>query len=82
MREYVEGMGRNPGEEYQHSHLYEVLDDGYMPMCGYGWNRSDGYAFSILRGWTGAKGICKVCSKRAEKNLPGVDPMPHKTKWL
>lgn len=81
---YVEAVGRNPGEEKQHSHLYLETDDGYLSMCRYGWNRSDGSAYSILRGWKGGKGLCKTCERRAAANLPGVESVPgsHKTKWL
>lgn len=82
MKKYVEAIGRNPGEELQKSHLYYFDGDSYWPMCGYGWNRSDGEAFSILRGHKGAKGLCKVCDKRAKQNLEGVPPWKHKTKWL
>lgn len=96
--EYVEGIGRNEGEDKQHSHLYVKISEptdvaamaglgartGYLPMCRYGWNRSDGESFSIFRGHTGARGLCKICKKRAAKNLPGVEAVPgsHKTKWL
>ena len=95
---YVEAIGRNPGEEYGHSHLY-VLDceptdvaamaglgarTGYLPMCRYGWNRSDGESFSIFRGHRGSRGLCKICERRRAQNLPGVESKPgsHKTKWL
>ena len=81
---YVEAIGRNPGEQYQHSHLYAVDDDGnYFPMCIYGWNRSDGEGFSIFRGHSGSKGLCKICKRRVEANLPPIkDGSKHKTKWL
>ena len=32
------------------SHTYAETEEGLFPMCGYGWNRSDGKAFSIFRG--------------------------------
>jgi hypothetical protein len=82
---YTEAIGRNPGEEAQHSHLYAILPDhDYMPMCRYGWNRSDGEGFSIFRGHSGARGLCRTCQKRAAANLPPVPGVPgsHKTKWL
>lgn len=93
---YVEAIGRNPGEEKQHSHLYVEINEsppaiiglgtrrGYLPMCRKGWNRSNGEGFSIFRGHTGARGLCKVCARRAAANLPGVEAKPrsHKTKWL
>jgi hypothetical protein len=81
---YVEAIGRNPGEELQHSHLYAVDEkNNYKPMCIYGWNRSDGQAFSIFRGHRGAKGLCKICEKRALAGLPPITGNSiHKTKWL
>jgi len=98
MKEYVEAIGRNPGEEKKHSHLYLKISEpidiasmahlgattGYLPMCLYGWNRSNGEAFSIFRGHSGTKGLCKICKKRAEQDLPGIEARSnsHKTKWL
>lgn len=85
VKRYVEGIGRNPGEERQHSHLYAVDEnDDYLPMCVYGWNRSDGERLSIFRGYTGARGLCKTCKKRAKLGLPGIESKEdsHKTKWL
>lgn len=85
VRAYVEAIGRNRGEELQHSHLYAVMDDGdYLPMCRYGWNRSDGAAFSIFRGWSGARGLCRVCQRRSAAGLPPVESRSgsHKTKWI
>ncbi len=82
---YIEGMGRNDGEERQVSHLYAILSDkSYLPMCRKGWNRSNGSSFSIFRGHTGAKGICKTCQKRKDAELPPVEAKKnsHKTKWL
>lgn len=96
--EYVEAIGRNPGEENQHSHLYVKVSEptdvaamtglgartGYLPMCRYGWNRSDGEGFSIFRGHRGGRGLCKICEKRKIAGLPGVEAVPgsHKTKWI
>lgn len=82
--EYIEGMGRNPGEQYGRSHLYADTDDGLLPMCPYGWNRSHGEAFSIFRGHSGSRGTCKICLRRAAAGLPPVDAQfeHHRTKWL
>ena len=83
--EYVQAIGRNPGEEKQHSHLYaEVAPGDYMPMCRYGWNRSNGAGFSIFRGWSGDRGLCAICRRRRDAGLPPVEAVPgsHKTKWL
>lgn len=93
--EYVEAIGRNPGEEKQHSHLYKKIAiptdiaaltglgarTGYEPMCIYGWNRG-GNSFSIFRGHSGARGLCKICDKRAKLGLPPAKPSPRNTKWL
>lgn len=83
-KRYVPAIGRNAGEEKGHHHLYQETADGsYLPMCQYGWNRSDGLRFSIFRGWTGGKGCCKICERRAKAGLDGVEATgKHKTKWL
>lgn len=84
-REFTEAIGRNHGEEKQHSHLYERMPEGgYKPMCRHGWNRGDGEGFGILRGHSGKRGLCRVCLKRRDANLLAVDSVPgsHKTKWL
>lgn len=83
--DYVIGMGRNPKEEDQCSHLYARYSDGSMlPMCQKGWNRSDGAEFSILRGHVGRKGVCKTCEKNKDSGKAGFQAKPgsHKTKWL
>lgn len=83
---YIRGTGRNPGEERQKSHLYESVDghSPIRPMCGYGWNRSNGEGFSIFRSpWRSSEvGVCKLCIKRVKAGLPGVEPWFHKTKWM
>ena len=97
-REFIEAIGRNDNEEKQHSHLYIKISPpsdiasmtylgattGYLPMCRYGWNRSNGEGFSIFRGHTGDKGLCKICGQRARQGLPGIEAKTgsHKTKWL
>ena len=46
---YVEAIGRNEGEEKQHSHLYAVDEEGdHLPMCVYGWNRSEYRSASFM----------------------------------
>lgn len=82
--EYVESIGRNPGEEKNHSHLYAHTEDNqYFPMCIYGWNRSNGDRLSILRGHRGEAGLCAICERRRALNLePLKDGSTHKTKWL
>lgn len=80
---YIVGMGRNPGEEKLVSHLYKgnYWNPG-LPMCLRGWNRSDGYRYSIFRGNVSDAGICKVCLRRAHKGLDGVESRQRKTKWV
>ena len=83
--QYVEAIGRNPGEELQHSHLYAVDENhDHVPMCIYGWNRSDGNRLSIFRGYSGYRGLCKICEKRSRLGLPPIqsEKAQHKTKWL
>lgn len=83
MKDYIEAIGRNPGEELQHSHLYLIEGEDYFPMCIYGWNRSDGNRLSIFRGHRGGRGLCSICQKRRAADLPPYrDGAPHKTKWL
>lgn len=72
---YRPGLGRS----YPHprlAHLYALGEDCMdfqLPMCSYGWNRDGGESYSIWRGNVGEDGICKICIRRAEKGLPGVE---------
>jgi len=81
---YRSGSCRNakyPGEVK--SHTYVETEDSLAPMCGYGWNRSNGEAFSIFRGSYGTEGNCKLCQRNlAAGKSPITDGFPHKTKWL
>lgn len=82
MSDYIEGMCRNDQDKVR-SHMYAVIDGKYFPMCGYGWNRSDGEAFSIFRGHHSARGTCQLCLNNIAANKPPVrNGWPHKTKWL
>lgn len=80
---YVEGMCRNDQHKVR-SHMYAMREDGQLlPMCGYGWNRLGGQAFSIFRGHQSARGTCKLCLKNiAAGKSPITDGWPHKTKWI
>ncbi len=72
----------NPDEARVHAYV-EVSGRGLLPMCGYGWNRSNGHRFSILRGYGSRRGRCKLCEKNvAQKKEPVVDGFEHKTRWL
>lgn len=79
---YRSGSCRNDDQAL--SHTYAMLTDGGLfPMCGYGWNRSDGERFSIFRGTPGTEGDCKLCRKNvAASKQPVFQGFPHKTKWL
>ena len=80
--EYVHGMCRNEQDKVR-SHLYVETPKGLLPMCDYGWNRSDGERYSIFRGHKSARGVCKICIKRRDAGLPPViKARPHKTRWL
>lgn len=80
---YLMGAGRN-NPDAARAHIYAKTAAGNLwPMCDYGWNRSNGSRFSILRGWGSERGNCKICERRLEAGLrPVVHARPHKTKWL
>ena len=80
---YLLGADRN-NPDAARAHIYAKTSAGNLwPMCDYGWNRSNGERFSILRGWNSARGNCKICERRLEAGLrPIVHARPHKTKWL
>lgn len=79
---YRSGQDRN--EDHRTSHTYAMMEDGELwPMCGYGWNRSGGSRFSILRGAPGTEGECKLCGRNVAAGKPPVfNGFEHKTKWL
>jgi hypothetical protein len=65
-------------------HTYAEMDDGELwPMCGYGWNRSNGDRFSIFRGSPGTEGDCKICARNVRlKKPPVMEGFEHKTRYL
>lgn len=79
---YRSGQCRNNDRAL--SHTYAEMDDGELwPMCGYGWNRSDGARFSIFRGCPGTQGDCLLCAKAvAAGKQPVLEGFKRKTKWL
>ena len=83
---YREGTDRNAGAENfypQNSHTYAMVNGELYPMCGYGWNRTDGHGFSILRNYPGTEGTCKLCRKNLRRgDLPYMKGFPHKTRWI
>ena len=66
------------------THTYAMMEDGELwPMCGYGWNRSNGERFSIFRSAPGTEGRCKLCRANvAAGKAPVIGGFPHKTRWL
>jgi len=78
---YITGQDRN--DDKLVAHIYKgTVDEPGLPMCVRGWNRSDGERYSIFRNIVGDSGICKVCLRRAIKNLPGMESRKRKTRWL
>ncbi len=79
---YRSGQCRNNPNAKTHTYVETELD-GLLPMCGYGWNRSDGDRFSIFRVSPGTEGECKLCQKNvAAKKGPVEYGFQHKTRWL
>ena len=72
---YIAGLVRDPYNDNIHvAHLYKgIFGDPGDPMCKRGWNRG-GWGYSIWRNVIGEGGLCKICIRRAEKNL---DPVPY-----
>lgn len=66
------------------SHTYAEMEDGTLwPMCGYGWNRSDGDGFSIFRGSPGTEGDCRLCARNVRSGLGPVKVgFKRKTRWI
>ena len=79
---YRSGSCRNSDDAL--SHTYAMTTAGNLwPMCEYGWNRSNGHRFSILRGPPGTEGDCEFCRRNvAAGKRPVHRPRGHKTKWL
>jgi len=78
---YLPAIGRNPGEEKNVTHYYLYESDYYQPMCPYGWNRANGFSFSILRNNYGRRN-CKLCLKNIKAGKPPVEPKFRKTQWI
>lgn len=66
------------------SHTYAEMSNGNIwPMCDYGWNRSNGYRFSIFSGPPGTEGDCKICARNVRQGKqPVLEAFKHKTRWL
>jgi len=80
---YRSGQCRN--DEKALSHTYAQMTDGKLwPMCGYGWNRSNGTSFSIFRGAPDTEGDCLICRRRVAAQKPPLTDggIRRKTRWL
>ena len=78
---YTTGQDRN--EENSVAHLYRGgFSNTGDPMCRLGWNRLDGFGYSIWRNTATPDRICKVCLKRALARKAPVPPKTRKTKWM
>lgn len=82
IRKYKMILGQDRNEPDAVTHIYEGnYNDPGRPYCARGWNRDNGYGYSIFRGLsTGC--ICKICSRRYEEGRDPVEPRDRKTKWL
>ena len=69
---FITAVDRLKADKAVVSHLYDQNNE-MIPLCRYGWNRDDGEGYSILRGWKGKKGICKLCMKKYNKILKGKE---------
>lgn len=86
-QEYVTGVFRGDGGDKMVTHLYKgnMATPGF-PMCSRGWQRKwydangkiEDYEYSIFRNnWTD-KGLCKICERRANSNLPPIEKPANK----
>jgi len=72
---YIPGLGRDvPHPKIAHLYKGDFSDPG-LPMCKRGFNRDNGYSYSIWRNNVGVNGICSICLRRARKGLDGL-PFP------
>lgn len=79
---YREGQCRNDPRAKSHTYA-EDHKGNLLPMCGYGWNRTDGYGFSIFRGTYGSEGDCKICRRNLrEGKPPKKQGIERKTRWI
>jgi len=68
---YITWVDRTEWGEKRVTHLYKwTFQDPWSPMCKRGWNRWDSY--SIFRNNISKKWICKICEKRAKKDLDWI----------
>lgn len=89
--EYVTGVFRGDNGQNMVTHLYKgTMNDPGFPMCSRGWQRKwydekgkiEDYEYSIFRNNISSPGICRVCMKRAIKNLPAIERPKNKKTLL
>lgn len=79
---YRAGQCRNDPDATPHTYA-EMKDGTLWPMCGYGWNRSNGARFSIFRGTPGSEGDCRICRENVRLcRSPVKIGVKRKTRWL
>lgn len=81
-KKYVTGVFKGDNGNNMVTHLYNgTFSDPGFPMCSRGWQRKyydengklEDYEYSIFRNNISSKGICKICIKRAKKNLKPIE---------
>ena len=78
--DYICGQDRN--EPKAVAHIYEgPFSDPGRPMCARGWNRDNGFGYSIFRN-SAKNGICKICLRRLVEGREPVEAKERETKWL
>lgn len=75
----ITGKDRNEDKAVVHYYDGTYAEPG-KPLCRRGWNREDGFGYSIFRNTYDVD--CKVCLRRKAKGLKGIEPKQRKTKWL
>lgn len=88
-KEYVTGVFRGDNGNNMVTHLYQgTFSEPGNPMCSRGWHRKyfdkNGklvdWEYSIFRNNVSNAGICQVCLKRANKELPAIEKPKSKRK--
>jgi hypothetical protein len=76
------GQDRNDENAVAHAYVGPGKMDPRAPLCARGWNRSNGFGFSIFRNVVHG-GYCAVCERRVRMgDWHPVAARRRKTKWL
>lgn len=79
---YRSGQCRNDDNALSHTYA-EMRDGALLPMCGYGWNRSNGTRISIFRGNVGTEGDCRLCRMNVRlARTPVKTGIKMRRRWL